>query len=229
MNRWDVAKLIALLLMFVDHAGVFYFPNEEWLRGIGRGAAPVFMFLTGLAAHYRFSRELLVLAVVLSVFEFWYYGGPHALNILWVILACRLLLAWMEKRKIVIKRPHEWLIACVLFTPTLLISQTGTLGLLMAMSGYMMKHESKHKHAARWLAIILFTYGICVILISELGMGAVFWTLVSLEVVYKLLRWVAEKPKAITNAPVMLRPFARYSGYVYVGHLIVLMLLSKLN
>lgn len=37
-------KIIALILMTIDHIGVLIFPETEWLRYIGRLSAPIFVF-----------------------------------------------------------------------------------------------------------------------------------------------------------------------------------------
>jgi len=37
-------KLVALLLMLLDHIALFIPNMPEWLRYLGRGAAPIFMF-----------------------------------------------------------------------------------------------------------------------------------------------------------------------------------------
>lgn len=38
-------KLIAIIAMVIDHVGAIFFPDQLWLRGIGRIAFPIFVFL----------------------------------------------------------------------------------------------------------------------------------------------------------------------------------------
>ncbi len=46
-NSHDWLKAIAILLMVVDHIGVYFFPNEYWYRFVGRFSFPMFFFLIG--------------------------------------------------------------------------------------------------------------------------------------------------------------------------------------
>ena len=45
----DLLKLAGLTLVLIDHYGLFFDPNADWWRVVGRGAAPVFFFLIGFA------------------------------------------------------------------------------------------------------------------------------------------------------------------------------------
>src|SRR5437868_3245740 len=96
-NTWDMTKLIALGLMFVDHAGYFYYPSDLWLRAIGRGAAPIFMFLAGFAASYRFKLDLFLLAALMTVADIAMQGHIHDQNILFSILIFRMIFDWLER------------------------------------------------------------------------------------------------------------------------------------
>ncbi|KPJ90082.1 MAG: hypothetical protein AMJ53_14895 [Gammaproteobacteria bacterium SG8_11] len=46
-NSHDWLKAIAILLMVVDHTGVYFFPDEYLYRFVGRFSFPVFFFLIG--------------------------------------------------------------------------------------------------------------------------------------------------------------------------------------
>lgn len=46
-NSHDWLKAIAILLMVVDHIGVYFFPNEYLYRFVGRFSFPIFFFLIG--------------------------------------------------------------------------------------------------------------------------------------------------------------------------------------
>jgi hypothetical protein len=46
-NIEDCLKLLAIILMFVDHIGVFFFPNISNLRVLGRAVMPIFCFFAG--------------------------------------------------------------------------------------------------------------------------------------------------------------------------------------
>lgn len=54
LTSYDFVKFAALALMVVDHVGHFFYPDEMWLRAIGRLSAPIWLFLIG----YARSRDL---------------------------------------------------------------------------------------------------------------------------------------------------------------------------
>ena len=48
--------LIAMITMLIDHIGAVFFPEQEWLRLIGRIAFPLYAF--GIVQGYRYTRNL---------------------------------------------------------------------------------------------------------------------------------------------------------------------------
>lgn len=48
-------QIIAYITMFIDHIGICFFPEVEWLRWIGRLAAPIFAY--GIASGYQYAKE----------------------------------------------------------------------------------------------------------------------------------------------------------------------------
>ena len=144
-NSWDMIKIIGLLFMFVDHMGAYFFIHNLWMRSVGRGAAPIFLFLAGYASSYRFSRELLVLASIMLLSNFILGEYTQPLNILFTILGCRALFHLMEKRGKVIEKPWEWFIVLALFIVfTCFLFQYGTLGVMFAVCGYMKRRPERY-------------------------------------------------------------------------------------
>jgi len=78
-------KIIAILLMTIDHTGAILFPDVLAYRIVGRLAFPIFAFLiTEGYKHTRsVSRYLLRLAVCAVLFQIpdWFFGIHYALNI----------------------------------------------------------------------------------------------------------------------------------------------------
>lgn len=65
-------KLIASLTMLLDHMGAVLFPEQLWLRIIGRMAFPIYCFLLAEGAHYtknpaRYGQRLLVGLVLAEI------------------------------------------------------------------------------------------------------------------------------------------------------------------
>lgn len=48
--------LVAMLTMLIDHVGLVFFPDQEWLRVIGRIAFPLYAF--GIVQGYRYTSNL---------------------------------------------------------------------------------------------------------------------------------------------------------------------------
>ncbi|MFP4313277.1 MAG: TraX family protein [Alphaproteobacteria bacterium] len=49
LTSYDFLKTIAIVLMIVDHIGVYFYPEEEWFRILGRLCVPIWFFLIGYA------------------------------------------------------------------------------------------------------------------------------------------------------------------------------------
>ena len=53
----NILKLIAALSMLIDHVGLMFFPNQLWMRAVGRLAFPIFAFF--IAEGFRYTRSKL--------------------------------------------------------------------------------------------------------------------------------------------------------------------------
>lgn len=235
LNSWDMAKIVALLLMFVDHAGAYFLLDEQWLRAIGRGAAPVFLFLAGYAASYRFNWELLVLACLIVAPDIAMGEFPHTLNILFTILLVRAVLNGLEKRGKIIEKPWEWFVACAIFiAPTCFLLQYGTLGLMFAASGYMQRRPALYNQRTRtWFLLGTFAayavtfeffFGLTplnfLLMLPVLAFDYRLLTRLDIRAVdtHRMPRWLV---RALTLA-------SHYSAYVYALHLIVIAGVTRL-
>ena len=221
-------KNVILLLMCIDHTGAYVFTDQLWIRSIGRGSAPIFLFLAGYAASYRFSREVFFLCVLMLASNF-AQGFVGALPILVNILLCRALFAWIQRSGKAIEKPLEWFIATVIFVPvTMFVLQYGTLGLLFAISGYM-KRRPEHYTAQtqQW-----FLIASCIVYIAT---NAVFMDMGWFEVApmlpvlcfdYALIRKLEVRDITTGSMPQWLvkglELSSHYSAYIYAGHLIAL-------
>ena len=65
-------KVIALVSMVVDHMGVVFFPDQVWMRMVGRISMPIFVFM--LVEGYKRTKNLrkyqirlVVAAVVMAI------------------------------------------------------------------------------------------------------------------------------------------------------------------
>lgn len=128
--------------MFVDHIGLVFFPNDEYLRVIGRLSFPIFAFLVAEGFVHTRSRtkylyRLLLFAFVAQPF----YSAmsiaaavsPFKLNILFTLAAGLGLLMLLEKREYFISAFYMLL----LFTVNIVVPfDFGIYGVLLILTSY---------------------------------------------------------------------------------------------
>lgn len=227
-TRWDALKIIGLMLMFVDHTGAFYYTDEQWLRGVGRACAPIFLFLAGFVPHYKLDKKLLVLALLLTVSDWLVKGAPNTLNILFSILLIRVLFEWMERHERIPLRLHEWFIAAVPFLALLPIVQYGPFGILFGLCGYVYKHRQHYGLHTPLLLLAIATvfYGIIYAWFSEFTFFTTIIMATSLIPMCALLHWFTRTPLKRLPCPAPFAPAlkfcARHTAEIYVLHLMIL-------
>lgn len=102
-------KLIASILMFIDHMGVIFFPSSYFLRAIGRFSMPLFAYCLARGYYYssshgtlkKYFRNMAVIAVVSQIPFSLMQGGNIALglNTCFTWLFSLLLLFLMNDRR----------------------------------------------------------------------------------------------------------------------------------
>jgi hypothetical protein len=236
LNSWDILKVVAIVLMFVDHSASFLFTSEEdiyWLRAIGRGAAPLFIFLAGLASSYRFSRELLLLALALALFDSLLFWRVTTLNILFSIMIYRMIFNWFERRGKIIRRPVEWYLGSLMLFMTGGLVEYGSMGFMIALAGYMQRHAEHYSPRLRHglTAVIFITYTAFQIYFSLPPISPVVTIAVMLAVYLVLTRFTLRDVRAPWLPPAgkqALKWVSVTSGYLYAGHLMLLEWLTRL-
>jgi hypothetical protein len=229
-NTWDALKLLALVLMVIDHIGHFFFPEQLWLRAIGRSAAPIFLFLAGYAASYRLRWDVVILGLALTTYNFILQGGFFPLNILLTITCCRMILAWREKHG-GIKRPLEWYAGAMACFLSLAVIQYGSFALLFALCGYMKRFIERYDLRTRQ-AFWLLTFAAYALVEYAATLFSPLETLLMLAVmlpVIAILWRMKIRPLALPAlvAPIM-KWMARNMAYIYAAHLALFMWLTKI-
>lgn len=150
INAIDVLKFFAIVTMTVDHLGLIFFPDNPWLRVIGRTAFPVFFFVIGYKGFTRIPPLLVAYALAVSIVEMLHEGKLATLNILFTVIICRLGLRWF------LARYDPWLPGntttiftvsgiLLLFAPfTYFIFDYGTFALLIALIGYWASQDQRN-------------------------------------------------------------------------------------
>jgi hypothetical protein len=99
-NLYDYIKVVAFVLMVIDHIGFFIFPDIIILRVLGRWAFPLFLFLVGFWGRHQFSSKLFYGALLIDFLWFfsWFFGYIHvfSFNILSSIVLVRFLLFYIK-------------------------------------------------------------------------------------------------------------------------------------
>lgn len=135
----DLWKALALVLILIDHIGLYLLPDENWLRIFGRASLPIWFLLIGFAGGRTVPWTWFVLGTSLIGLDIWQSGGlsGNLLNILFTFAAIRFALPFIEARI----WPDPWLLTALvtllaLAAPlTNMVSEYGTEGVLLALVG----------------------------------------------------------------------------------------------
>lgn len=222
LNTHDLLKIVALLLMIVDHAGWYLMDDNMICRLIGRGAAPIFFFLVGYSGKVHLSISLFLYGIILS------FTAGLINHHLWInILLCFVLIHFsLHYFKLEALPPLARIIG---FTIMIILNpfiysylEYGFLGFMIAYSARSL--ALKQRHAPLWMGASLLIYTLYQILgfgfFRQLGMlvaiGILSVGLFFLFIFYQL-RPLPANPK-ITLVGLIL---ARYSLPIYFYHLII--------
>ena len=100
-NRQDIVKLFAIICMFIDHVGLFFFPYNFTARAIGRFAFPIFAFYAGYNYKGSVNQRVLLYGARLYVYSvFVIFQGFIPANILISIVIGQLYLYIFDTHKI---------------------------------------------------------------------------------------------------------------------------------
>lgn len=151
----DLLKLAGIVLLLLDHVGLFFDTDQDWWRVVGRVAAPIFFFLIGFARARTVPWSWIVLGTVLTFVEGWTAGegaSGYFLNILFNFALIRLALDAVERWIM----PHPARIALLAAAFILLVCpldpylEYGAEGWLWALLGLAQRWalEGRHRHSA---------------------------------------------------------------------------------
>ncbi len=156
LNTHDLLKIIATVLMILDHVGVVM--NNQTLRLLGRGAAPIFYFLIGYSGKLRLNAFIALYGLILS-YTWTIISGSYWVNILltFVLIHCVLQIIDVKKQNLVMRILGFALLA-YLSWPVYRYLEYGFLGLLVAFAGRLL--ALKERGAFWWLATSLIIFGV---------------------------------------------------------------------
>ncbi len=147
LTSHDFLKTIAIVLMVIDHIGAYFYPDETWFRILGRLCVPIWFFLIGYARSRDISLKALVGALVLLGSAM--VVGEHVLPIsilVTLMIGRNFIDAWMGAGR----RGGEALaglffILLLLYVPTSIVFEYGTIGFLFTVFGAMCRYRQDNE------------------------------------------------------------------------------------
>ena len=218
--------------MTIDHIGAYIYPEQLWLRVIGRAAAPIFLFLTGYSGATRISLNLVGSAFLLSLLSCIIYDPLLPLNILWTIVICRAFNTFMERKGTLFLEKNLWSILLSYFVwhiALVFIFDYGALAILVSVSGYLCrKYHNGELNNPRQIRIFHFII-LLLYASSEAFLGLEF-SKIQMVVIYALLLVVFwglmqfrnYTPDATGRLDILVKTISRYSLVYYVTHKLIL-------
>lgn len=143
ITSYDILKTIAIVLMIVDHIGVYFYPDETWFRIFGRFCVPIWFFLIGYARTREISLKILAGAVVILLGNMIAGETVFPLCVLVSLMVGRYFIdTWMGAGR----RGGEalaglYFILLLLSLPTSLVFEYGTLCFLFTVFGAMCRYR----------------------------------------------------------------------------------------
>ena len=223
INTHDVFKTVGMLLMFVDHIGMYLSHDNIWLRLIGRGAAPLFFFITGTARSFRFKWNILGYGLLLTLTTYLTKNGFY-LNILLNFVLIKLILDHYDPC-----RSSNWglfrdfIVLVVFLAVTYSALEYGTFGILFAFAGRLI--AQKNPRGVYWLTATILVYFIVQSLSFAFFYQAIYESIFALLCIllwasmffYHFRDWDWGK---FLRLPTLF--ISRYSLQIYFWHLVIL-------
>ena len=209
----SVLKWIAVLTMVIDHVGAILFPDQIWMRVIGRVAFPIYAYCLAEGFRYtsdyrRYLGRLALFAILSEIpFDLALYGVPvsFAHQIVFLTLSRGLILLW------VLERCREQLLLCagafavLCFLAQALHMDYGAGGLLMVFAFYLAQQGT-----SPWIGWGIFVF------INLFGYaGGVQWAAILALLPIGLYSGKAGKRKQ------------RFFYWIYPLHLLLLWIIEK--
>jgi len=239
LTSYDFFKAVAILLMVIDHIGFYFFidtdsnPEYNYFRVFGRMCVPIWFFLIGYARSRDLGLMIIAGAAALVICDVIIGRTVVPVNVLVSIIIVRLVIDYVMYYA---QRGEVWLwcISAVLFVlmiPLSIFWEYGSLGILLAMFGYMVAHqgqdEDKQALTKKFMIFCIVVFALyqqpyfgftnTQFIIMAAGSGLAFYVLLSFE---------SKTYPGLTQAfPRPLTLFIQFCGRhtlgIYVVHLLV--------
>ncbi|MCB1651911.1 MAG: hypothetical protein KDI46_07665 [Alphaproteobacteria bacterium] len=143
LTSYDLLKSLAVIIMIADHIGLYFYPEALWWRVIGRTGFPVWFFLVGYARGRDLPPKLLGGAGLLLLGNI--SAGMPVFPLSALVTIGLLRVSIDPLMRIFLKSPwFLWGGSALLFVlaiPTGFLTEYGTLAMIMAVFGYIVRHK----------------------------------------------------------------------------------------
>lgn len=231
VTSYDLLKTFAVIIMVIDHTGYYFFPEENWWRAIGRIGFPIWFFLAGHSIGRGMPGKLWGGALFLLAMNYITGMGMLPLNALFTIMILRLVIdRIMQPARAAQSYLWALLIICaILFFPTNNLFEYGSLALLFAMFGYVVRHKGQAYFTPNFVQnfmiavsavfigyqMVIFGFDTIEFAVMAAGTGIVCITLTKFRLI--------EYPAIAAKLPSPLTWFTKFCGRhtleIYIAHL----------
>jgi hypothetical protein len=239
ITSYDLLKTFAVVIMVIDHTGYYFFPDDLWWRSVGRIGFPVWFFLIGHARGRDVSFKLMAAAFILLAGNIVAGLAVFPLNALFTIIFIRMVLDAVMRFSSQ-SPPRLWGLSAVLLAialPSALLSEYGTIGLITAMFGYLVRraeYESGKMHERPYMIFsilgfvalqhLFFAFTPAQAIVMAAGAGMVFILLSKFR--------ARTYPRLSVMLPGPIGSFCRFCGRrtleIYSAHLLAFKALALL-
>ena len=242
ITSYDLFKMLAVLLMLVDHIGYYFYPDDQWLRVIGRMCVPIWFFLIGFARTRDLDKRFLIGWAILVAGDI---VGGHGLlptNILFTMLIMRLCLDPVTRVLATGGGKAMWpliLLGLGVTIPSMFVFEYGFMGMYLVLMGWMMRQQQDNTlpealSATNVNHFMIATFVIFVIL-QQMTFNFSQYQFYALAagqlVIFGLLMFFRPRTypgltEKLGFAASIIRFFGRRTLEIYVGHLILFKILA---
>lgn len=224
-NSYDLLKVIAILTMFIDHLGFFFYPDIEIFRVIGRTSYPLFAFAIGYSKKYNFDITILFLAILMLLNNYisnstnFHIETAFKTSILFAIIITRLSMEYLHPK---LNSNNIVAITFILWGMSFgasYIFQYGTLGIIMAICGYWARTQKHNLFYQFFLGVNLILYVLFEIMVFNFSSLDCFLLILEFLILFKFFSYfnihTISLDKLYQNT---LLAISRYSLLLYFVH-----------
>ncbi|HIF26469.1 MAG TPA: hypothetical protein EYG18_05295 [Micavibrio sp.] len=241
ITSYDLLKSFAVIIMIIDHLGYYFFPDELIFRAIGRIGFPIWFFLIGHASGRDLPTKLLIGIGMLMAADI--ITGLYVFP-LSALVTIALLRISIDKVMAVCDKSQRmlWIVSAILFVlvvPSFFVMEYGAQAMIMAILGYMVRHEKDKGYDKKLVRDYTVFAGFSFLFWQQLNFGMSTPLLVLMGVgtaaIMVVLRGFDKKtyPKLTAKLPMpaiwSLQFMGRRTLEIYVGHLVLFKFLCLLT